>query len=408
MTETQAKRRCLRMEILAEKRRVSMCVGCGSQIHDQYILRVAPDLEWHAACLKCADCEQYLDETCTCFVRDGKTYCKRDYVRLFGTKCAKCGLGFSRNDFVMRAKSKIYHIDCFRCVACSRQLIPGDEFALREDGLFCKSDHDVVERASSVNQNGNSGGVTDANGNTTTSNNNLHSNGSSNSSGEGRMGQGLQMAGRAEQMSSNRTGGMRPHVHKTEQKTTRVRTVLNEKQLHTLRTCYNANPRPDALMKEQLVEMTGLSPRVIRVWFQNKRCKDKKKNLLMKQMQQQQEKNGNRLQGPLQGVPMVASSPVRHESPMQANPVEVQSYQPAWKALTEFTLQNDLDHPPFQQLLSSSYDSVESEHLSQQGESMIPSYLGTPLSIDDLSRHPSSMSSDFGGSPSELSSPISQ
>ncbi|CAG14813.1 unnamed protein product, partial [Tetraodon nigroviridis] len=26
-----------------------------------------------------------------------------------------------------------------------------------------------------------------------------------------------------------------------------------------VRTCYNANPRPDALMKEQLVEMTGLS-----------------------------------------------------------------------------------------------------------------------------------------------------
>jgi hypothetical protein len=50
-----------------------------------------------------------------------------------------------------------------------------------------------------------------------------------------------------------------------------MRTVLNEKQLHTLRTCYGANPRPDAYMKEQLVEMTQLSPRVIRVWFQNKR-----------------------------------------------------------------------------------------------------------------------------------------
>ena len=80
----------------------------------------------------------------------------------------------------------------------------------------------------------------------------------------------------------------RNHVHKQSEKTTRVRTVLNEKQLHTLRTCYNANPRPDALMKEQLVEMTGLSPRVIRVWFQNKRCKDKKKSILMKQLQQQQ------------------------------------------------------------------------------------------------------------------------
>ncbi|KAG8338174.1 Insulin protein enhancer protein isl-1 [Homalodisca vitripennis] len=71
-------------------------------------------------------------------------------------------------------------------------------------------------------------------------------------------------------------------------KPTRVRTVLNEKQLHTLRTCYNANPRPDALMKEQLVEMTGLSPRVIRVWFQNKRCKDKKRAIAMKQQLQQE------------------------------------------------------------------------------------------------------------------------
>lgn len=65
----------------AEKPGTAMCVGCGSQIHDQFILRVSPDLEWHAACLKCAECSQYLDETCTCFVRDGKTYCKRDYVR---------------------------------------------------------------------------------------------------------------------------------------------------------------------------------------------------------------------------------------------------------------------------------------------------------------------------------------
>lgn len=45
-------------------------------------------------------------------------------------------------------------------------------------------------------------------------------------------------------------------------------------------------------MKEQLVEMTGLTPRVIRVWFQNKRCKDKKKTMQMK-LQIQQEKVNN-------------------------------------------------------------------------------------------------------------------
>ncbi|XP_032886821.1 insulin gene enhancer protein ISL-1 isoform X1 [Amblyraja radiata] len=305
-----------------KKRLISLCVGCGNQIHDQYILRVSPDLEWHAACLKCAECNQYLDETCTCFVRDGKTYCKRDYIRLYGTKCAKCNIGFSKNDFVMRARNKVYHIDCFRCVACSRQLIPGDEFALREDGLFCRADHDVVERAS-VGPDPLSP---------------MHGN------------RPLQMA--AEPISV-RQPALRPHVHKQPEKTTRVRTVLNEKQLHTLRTCYAANPRPDALMKEQLVEMTSLSPRVIRVWFQNKRCKDKKRSVLMKQLQQQQPNDKTNIQG-MTGTPMVAASPERHDSSLQANPVEVQSYQPPWKVLSDFALQSDIEQPAFQQLVSAS------------------------------------------------------
>ena len=74
----------------------------------------------------------------------------------------------------------------------------------------------------------------------------------------------------------------------------RVRTVLSEQQLQTLRTVYASNPRPDALLKEHLVEITGLNPRVIRVWFQNKRCKDKKRAIQaeaarLQSMQQQQQ-----------------------------------------------------------------------------------------------------------------------
>ena len=63
--------------------------------------------------------------------------------RLFGTKCERCGRSFGTDDLVMRAKNKIYHLDCFRCVACDKKLVPGDEFALRHDGLFCKDDHQV-------------------------------------------------------------------------------------------------------------------------------------------------------------------------------------------------------------------------------------------------------------------------
>lgn len=60
--------------------------------------------------------------------------------------------------------------------------------------------------------------------------------------------------------------------------------------------------------------------------------------------------NAQNLQG-LTGTPLVAGSPIRHDSAVQGNPVEVQTYQPPWKALSEFALQSDLDQPAFQQLV---------------------------------------------------------
>ncbi|NXF69560.1 ISL1 protein, partial [Ciccaba nigrolineata] len=303
-----------------KKRLISLCVGCGNQIHDQYILRVSPDLEWHAACLKCAECNQYLDETCTCFVRDGKTYCKRDYIskqirfipfllRLLyfqglltsGLRVARLrgatGLPTSRSETLSLSFSPSFLLPP-----------PLPPFPALPFPLPCSpSPLSPLHPA-----------------------------------------RPLQMA--AEPISA-RQPALRPHVHKQPEKTTRVRTVLNEKQLHTLRTCYAANPRPDALMKEQLVEMTGLSPRVIRVWFQNKRCKDKKRSIMMKQLQQQQPNDKTNIQG-MTGTPMVAASPERHDGGLQANPVEVQSYQPPWKVLSDFALQSDIDQPAFQQLVS--------------------------------------------------------
>lgn len=68
--------------------------------------------------------------------------------RLFGIKCAQCQVGFSSSDLVMRARDSVYHIECFRCSVCSRQLLPGDEFSLREHELLCRADHGLLlERA---------------------------------------------------------------------------------------------------------------------------------------------------------------------------------------------------------------------------------------------------------------------
>ena len=77
------------------------------------------------------------------------------FLRLFGTKCDKCHRSFGKNDFVMRAKNKIFHLECFRCVACEKQLVPGDEFALRDDGLFCREDHQDNDRKDSILDNNN-------------------------------------------------------------------------------------------------------------------------------------------------------------------------------------------------------------------------------------------------------------
>ncbi|CRL00813.1 CLUMA_CG014064, isoform A [Clunio marinus] len=256
----------------------------------------------------------------------------------------------------MRAKSKIYHIECFRCSACARQLIPGDEFALRDgDALYCKEDHDVLEKSSQTNLNlseHNNNNALLNNNNTTT---NSHSGSLSNNNHSSEMGSISDSESESGSHKSIRGKQSGP----SDGKPTRVRTVLNEKQLHTLRTCYNANPRPDALMKEQLVEMTGLSPRVIRVWFQNKRCKDKKKTIQLK-LQMQQEKEGRKIgYGGMQGVPMIATSPVRHDSPLNLHGLEVTTYQPPWKALSDFALHADLENngsvnhtPAFQHLVN--------------------------------------------------------
>ena len=64
-------------------------------------------------------------------------------------------------------------------------------------------------------------------------------------------------------------------------KPARGRTVFTESQLHTLRSYYLVNPKPDAMAKEQLERLTSLSHKVVSNWFQNQRCKDKITNVRM-------------------------------------------------------------------------------------------------------------------------------
>uniref|UniRef100_A0A3B1JDL6 LIM homeobox transcription factor 1, beta a n=1 Tax=Astyanax mexicanus TaxID=7994 RepID=A0A3B1JDL6_ASTMX len=117
----------------------NVCAGCQRPIADRFLLRVN-ESSWHEECLQCAVCQQPL--TMSCYCRDRKVYCKHDYQQLFATKCSGCLEKIAPTEFVMRALKSVYHLGCFCCCVCERQLCKGDEFVLKDSQLLCKKDYE--------------------------------------------------------------------------------------------------------------------------------------------------------------------------------------------------------------------------------------------------------------------------
>lgn len=50
----------------------------------------------------------------------------------------------------MRAQKSVYHLSCFCCCVCERQLQKGDEFVLKEGQLLCKGDYEKEQELLSL------------------------------------------------------------------------------------------------------------------------------------------------------------------------------------------------------------------------------------------------------------------
>ncbi|KAG4074247.1 hypothetical protein HA402_008656 [Bradysia odoriphaga] len=121
-----------------------LCAGCGKQIQDRYLLR-ALDMLWHEDCLKCGCCDCRLGEVgSTLYTKGNLMLCKRDYLRLFGNTglCAACNKVIPAFEMVMRARSNVYHLECFACQQCNHRFCVGDRFYLCENKILCEYDYE--------------------------------------------------------------------------------------------------------------------------------------------------------------------------------------------------------------------------------------------------------------------------
>lgn len=99
------------------------CAGCTKPITERYLLK-ALDMYWHEDCLKCGCCDCRLGEVgSTLFTKADLILCKRDYLRLFGNTgyCAACNKVIPAFEMVMKARSNVYHLECFACQQCNHR-----------------------------------------------------------------------------------------------------------------------------------------------------------------------------------------------------------------------------------------------------------------------------------------------
>ncbi|KRY32038.1 LIM homeobox transcription factor 1-alpha [Trichinella spiralis] len=199
------------------------CVACKMPINDRFMLNVAGNF-WHERCLVCSICGLELSLAPSCFLRDGKVLCRGDYLRIYGSKCAKCALPLNPSDFVQRSQDRIFHMNCFGCSICGKLLQPGDEYVRQNEQILCRGDfeslvHNPYEDAFKL-------------------------------------------------------GPFRHGHHKKTLK--RPRTILTSHQRKTFKASFEVSAKPCRKVREALAKETGLSVRVVQVWFQNQRAKMKK------------------------------------------------------------------------------------------------------------------------------------
>ncbi|EDW79198.2 uncharacterized protein Dwil_GK12807 [Drosophila willistoni] len=203
---------------------LNQCSYCCQPICDRYIMRVV-DNSFHESCLKCTACSLHLVHSC--YAKDGKLFCRIDYERLYiRNRCLGCGHKIAHDELVMRCHENVFHLKCFACVVCGSLLKKGEQYVVKQGQLFCRFDYEK----------------------------------------EVEMLQGYDFY--SDDIFPPKMDGRRGPK--------RPRTILNTQQRRAFKASFEVSPKPCRKVRENLAKETGLSLRIVQVWFQNQRAKVKK------------------------------------------------------------------------------------------------------------------------------------
>uniref|UniRef100_A0A8C5FUX3 LIM homeobox transcription factor 1, beta a n=1 Tax=Gadus morhua TaxID=8049 RepID=A0A8C5FUX3_GADMO len=310
------------------------CAGCHRSISERFLMRV-DGASWHEQCLQCAVCRRPLNNTC--YFKDTKLYCKVDYQQVFSTKCRGCREKIAPTEFVMRALDGVYHLGCFRCGVCQRRLCKGDQFVVRQGRLLCKHDYEKERKLDTISPDYSDLG-------TVTS---------------------------CDPWCSDGDGDDDDEDGKDPRRPKRPRTILSTPQRRTFKASFEVSPKPCRKVRESLAMETGLSVRVVQVWFQNQRAKMKK--LARRQQQQLDHQKSNRLgqeQRPNNSVDLNAG--YSHDVPFQQSLTPPQMPGDHMYPYGPGSIFNDVDS-------DSSLTSLSDCLVTTSGLGLFPTPLGNPI-----------------------------
>ncbi|CAJ0596652.1 unnamed protein product [Cylicocyclus nassatus] len=210
-----------------------ICSACQQPILEQYFL-VLESRPYHSHCLRCALCHCGLSYETSCYVKNGLILCRKDYTAKFRRSCAKCHVTLECDDIVMRARDAVFHVQCFCCAVCGIQPNVGDIFAMtRHFEILCQVHYDIPQMDEPPS-----------------------------------IAQSLKRKDDSDEPEDYAEDEQPSHS-----RSKRMRTSFKHHQLRTMKQYFNLNHNPDAKDLKQLAQKTGLTKRVLQVWFQNARAK---------------------------------------------------------------------------------------------------------------------------------------